>query len=282
MQQRSAMRQAVVVFTAHTYHPPAAHGASRGGRAARDMAGAVEHLERDIGILDLCRRWLDDRKRAPVRHQRLRHARAPSTARGSSTTSAWPRRTAPARQRSSRPLPAWPSTPGDRRPCRRWPWPCHRWQSRFLAASVGRAGVSAPRLLPLPAVLLRGSVVLADAGDEPAEVEPWAGGARVRRVHLAPRLVTGRRIFVGLNGSAGGAVADPVGRRQYGGAASWPSGSHRCDLPHPPTPRATATSTSRPARTGVWPRLIPHRGRFVDAPSPRAGWCCLRFRCESI
>jgi len=34
-------------------------------------------------------------------------------------------------------------------------------------------------------------------------------------------------------------------------AASWPSGSHRCDLPHLPTPPAIATLTSRPARTGV-------------------------------
>jgi transcriptional regulator with XRE-family HTH domain len=46
-------------------------------------------------------------------------------------------------------------------------------------------------------VLLRGSVVLADVGDEPADVEPWAGGARVRQARLAPRIVTGRRIFVG-------------------------------------------------------------------------------------
>lgn len=46
-------------------------------------------------------------------------------------------------------------------------------------------------------VLLRGSAVLTDTEDEPAEVEPWAGGARVRQIHLTPRLVTGRRIFVG-------------------------------------------------------------------------------------
>jgi hypothetical protein len=65
-------------------------------------------------------------------------------------------------------------------------------------------------------------------------------------------------------------------------AASWPSGPHRCDLPHPPTPRATANLTSRPARTGRLAAADPQRGRFVDTPSPRAGWCCLRFRCESI
>jgi len=46
-------------------------------------------------------------------------------------------------------------------------------------------------------VLLRGSVVLAGAADEPGEVEPWAGGVRVRRVRLTPQAVTGRRIFVG-------------------------------------------------------------------------------------
>lgn len=46
-------------------------------------------------------------------------------------------------------------------------------------------------------VLLRGMVVLTDARDEPAEVEPWAGGVRVRQIHLTPRIVTGRRVFVG-------------------------------------------------------------------------------------
>jgi transcriptional regulator with XRE-family HTH domain len=46
-------------------------------------------------------------------------------------------------------------------------------------------------------VLLRGSVLLTDVADEPADVEPWAGGVRVRQIHLTPRLVTGRRIYVG-------------------------------------------------------------------------------------
>lgn len=46
-------------------------------------------------------------------------------------------------------------------------------------------------------VLLRGSVALVNAEDEPAAVEPWAGGVRVRRVRLTPHIVTGRRIFVG-------------------------------------------------------------------------------------
>lgn len=45
-------------------------------------------------------------------------------------------------------------------------------------------------------ILLRGSVVLTDMGDEPADVEPWAGGRRVRQVRLMPRSITGRRIFV--------------------------------------------------------------------------------------
>jgi transcriptional regulator with XRE-family HTH domain len=45
-------------------------------------------------------------------------------------------------------------------------------------------------------VLLRGLVVLTDVGDEPADVEPWAGGGRVRQIHLTPRIVTGRRIVV--------------------------------------------------------------------------------------
>jgi transcriptional regulator with XRE-family HTH domain len=45
-------------------------------------------------------------------------------------------------------------------------------------------------------VLLRGLVVLTDVGDEPADVEPWAGGGRVRQIQLTPRIVTGRRIFV--------------------------------------------------------------------------------------
>lgn len=46
-------------------------------------------------------------------------------------------------------------------------------------------------------VLLRGLVFATDVGDEPTEVEPWAGGARVRQIHLTPRIVTGRRIYVG-------------------------------------------------------------------------------------
>lgn len=46
-------------------------------------------------------------------------------------------------------------------------------------------------------VLLQGVASRDEAGDEPADVEPWAGGARVRRIHLAPQTVTGRRIVVG-------------------------------------------------------------------------------------
>jgi transcriptional regulator with XRE-family HTH domain len=46
-------------------------------------------------------------------------------------------------------------------------------------------------------VLLRGLVILTDTGAERADVEPWAGGVRVRQIHLTPRIVTGRRVFVG-------------------------------------------------------------------------------------
>jgi transcriptional regulator with XRE-family HTH domain len=46
-------------------------------------------------------------------------------------------------------------------------------------------------------VLLRGAIALSGPGDEPAAVEPWAGGVPVRQVWLTPRFVTGRRIFVG-------------------------------------------------------------------------------------
>lgn len=46
-------------------------------------------------------------------------------------------------------------------------------------------------------VLLRGLAVLTDVAAEPADVEPWAGGARTRQIHLKPQIVTGRRIFVG-------------------------------------------------------------------------------------
>ena len=45
-------------------------------------------------------------------------------------------------------------------------------------------------------VLLRGVVVLADTGNEPAGAEPWAGGVAVAQLRLTPRVVTGRRIFV--------------------------------------------------------------------------------------
>ena len=45
-------------------------------------------------------------------------------------------------------------------------------------------------------VLLRGTAVLSAAGNEPAAVEPWAGGVAVRQVRLEPRAITGRRIFV--------------------------------------------------------------------------------------
>ncbi len=46
-------------------------------------------------------------------------------------------------------------------------------------------------------VLLRGRAAVTDMADEAAAVEPWAGGVRVRQVCLTPRMVTGRRIFVG-------------------------------------------------------------------------------------
>jgi transcriptional regulator with XRE-family HTH domain len=46
-------------------------------------------------------------------------------------------------------------------------------------------------------VLLRGPVVLTEVGAKPADVEPWAGGVRVRQIRLTPRTVTGRRVFVG-------------------------------------------------------------------------------------
>ncbi len=46
-------------------------------------------------------------------------------------------------------------------------------------------------------VLLRGLALLTDVGDEPADVEPWAGGVRVRQIRLTPRVVTGRRIYAG-------------------------------------------------------------------------------------
>ncbi len=45
-------------------------------------------------------------------------------------------------------------------------------------------------------VLLRGLLRPAGTADEPAAVEPWAGGVSVRQVYLTPRTVTGRRIFV--------------------------------------------------------------------------------------
>ncbi len=80
-------------------------------------------------------------------------------------------------------------------------------QGSLLDATVGRFEAGCPASFEVDhiddaesegwSVLLRGSVVLDGEGDEPADVEPWAGGARVRRVHLAPRTVTGRRIFVG-------------------------------------------------------------------------------------
>ncbi len=45
-------------------------------------------------------------------------------------------------------------------------------------------------------VLLRGLAMPDDTAQEPAAVEPWAGGVAVRPLHLTPRMVTGRRIFV--------------------------------------------------------------------------------------
>jgi transcriptional regulator with XRE-family HTH domain len=45
-------------------------------------------------------------------------------------------------------------------------------------------------------VLMRGTAVPSAVGNEPAAVEPWAGGVAVRQVRLVPRVITGRRIFV--------------------------------------------------------------------------------------
>jgi hypothetical protein len=80
-------------------------------------------------------------------------------------------------------------------------------QGSLLDTTVGRSAAGCPASFEVDhiddaqsegwSVLLRGSVVLADAGDEPADVELWAGGARVRQLRLAPQIVTGRRIFVG-------------------------------------------------------------------------------------
>lgn len=80
-------------------------------------------------------------------------------------------------------------------------------QGSLLDTTAGRSAAGCPASFEVDhiddaqsegwSVLLRGTVALADAGDEPADVEPWAGGARVRQVRLAPRAVTGRRIFVG-------------------------------------------------------------------------------------
>jgi transcriptional regulator with XRE-family HTH domain len=77
----------------------------------------------------------------------------------------------------------------------------------LLDTTVGRSATGCPASFEVDrvddaesegwSVLLRGSIAVADAADQPAEVEPWAGGARVRQVKLLPRVVTGRRIFVG-------------------------------------------------------------------------------------
>lgn len=80
-------------------------------------------------------------------------------------------------------------------------------QGSLLDTTVGRSTDGCPASFEVDhiddaqsegwSVLLRGSVVFTDVGDEPADVEPWAGGVRVRQIHLTPRIVTGRRIFVG-------------------------------------------------------------------------------------
>ena len=80
-------------------------------------------------------------------------------------------------------------------------------QGSLLDATAGRSTGGCPASFEVDhiddaqsegwSVLLRGMLVLTGTGDEPAEVEPWAGGVRVRQIHLTPRTVTGRRIFAG-------------------------------------------------------------------------------------
>ena len=80
-------------------------------------------------------------------------------------------------------------------------------QGSLLETTLGRSAGGCPgRLFEVDhlddaqregwSVLLRGQVALGDVTDEPADAEPWAGGVRVRQVHLTPQIITGRRIFV--------------------------------------------------------------------------------------
>lgn len=79
-------------------------------------------------------------------------------------------------------------------------------QGSLLELAVGRSPAGCPASFEVDrvdeaqregwSVLLRGLVVQSGVGDEPAAVEPWAGGVTVRQVRLTPRTVTGRRIFV--------------------------------------------------------------------------------------
>ncbi len=80
------------------------------------------------------------------------------------------------------------------------------WRGSLLDTTAGRCAAGCPASFEVDriddaqsegwSVLLRGSAIVAGTGDEPAAVEPWAGGAPVRRVSLLPRIVTGRRIIV--------------------------------------------------------------------------------------
>jgi transcriptional regulator with XRE-family HTH domain len=79
-------------------------------------------------------------------------------------------------------------------------------QGSLLDTTAGRSAAGCPASFEVDhiddaqsegwSVLLRGSAVIASAQDEPADVEPWAGGGRVRQISLLPQVVTGRRIFV--------------------------------------------------------------------------------------
>jgi transcriptional regulator with XRE-family HTH domain len=79
-------------------------------------------------------------------------------------------------------------------------------QGSLLDSTLGRSPQGCPASFEVDhiddaqregwSVLLRGLATAADAGNEPADVEPWAGGVAVRSVRLTPSSVTGRRIFV--------------------------------------------------------------------------------------
>lgn len=80
-------------------------------------------------------------------------------------------------------------------------------QGSLLDTTVGRSTEGCPASFEVDriddaqsegwSVLVRGLVIITDVGDQPADVEPWAGGVRVRQIHLTPRTITGRRVFVG-------------------------------------------------------------------------------------